>query len=453
MQMAGGVPVLDPLGYPMFKVVTIGRNHLPAPFTATDTEAPRRSYYERITKTLLDSNARSQAMMFNLSRECTLIEFQNNFLKFAESFSIKSLFESVWINGKEWQLVSQPFYTDPTHIPIGTFSNADRSYEKNYANSWQNDHNKLEAAVIVLMKHMINKTARPNISIVEDVRDKASDPFVFYQAIKQALIAGEGSAESIRAKCNAMTGIDFNLGYDFLKVKRLFEDLFLKFKSKNGNVGFTDLEKVKFLTKLYERCDHSAVSNLNDTLKNAILVGNIRTWDQATKIFEDQESELKQEASDMVQAKQLLSHYEKKPSGQIKMYQPTVNALTHEVSQVVKAQTKPKSTVNLAHLTNTDSKQEKASQGFIGICHKCGVQGHTKNCCPKRNYVRDIFQPNQDWDRPRSRSRSRDRRQNDYLYFRRDSYRGRNDDYSYGKYPYPYQRWDDNNDRNSDSRR
>ncbi len=377
--MAGGVPVLDPLGYPMFKVVTIGRNHLPAPFTATDTEAPRRSYYERITKTLLDSNARSQAMMFNLSRECTLIEFQDNFLKFAESFSIKSLFESVWINGKEWQLVSQPFYTDPTHIPIGTFSNADRSYEKNYANSWQNDHNKLEAAVIVLMKHMINKTARPNISIVEDVRDKASDPFVFYQAIKQALIAGEGSPESIRAKCNAMTGIDFNLGYDFLKVKRLFEDLFLKFKSKNGNVGFTDLEKVKFLTKLYERCDHSAVSNLNDTLKNAISVGNIRTWDQATRLFEDQESELKQEASDMVQAKQLLSHYEKKPSGQIKMYQPTVNALTHEVSQVVKAQTKPKSTVNLAHLTNTDSKQEKASQGFIGICHKCGVQGHTKN--------------------------------------------------------------------------
>ena len=164
-------------------------------------------------------------MTFNLSKECTLIElFQDNFLKFAESFSIKSLFESVWINGKEQQLVSQPFYTDPTHIPIGTFSNADRSYEKNYANSWQNDHNKLEAAVIVLMKHMINKTARPNIVfIVEDIKDKATDPFVFYQAIKQALIAGEGSAESIRAKCNSMTGIDFNHGYDFLTVKRLFE--------------------------------------------------------------------------------------------------------------------------------------------------------------------------------------------------------------------------------------
>ena len=96
------------------------------------------------------------------------------------------------------------------------------------------------------MKHMINKSAKPNISIVEDVRDKASDPYEFYQAIKKALIAGEGSAESIRAKCNAMTGIDFNHGHDFLTVKRLFEDLFLKCKYQNGNVGFTDIEKVKF---------------------------------------------------------------------------------------------------------------------------------------------------------------------------------------------------------------
>ena len=85
------------------------------------------------------------------------------------------------------------------------------------------------------------------------------------------------------------------------------------------------------------------------------------------------------------------------------------------MSRVVKGQAKTKSTVNLAHLTNTNSKLEKDSQGFIGICHKCGVQGHTKNSGPERNSVRDIFEPNQDWDRPRSRSRSRDRRQNDYL--------------------------------------
>ena len=84
-------------------------------------------------------------------------------------------------------------------------------------------------------------------------------------------------------------------------------------------------------------------------------MGNIRTWDQATRIFEDQESELKQEASDMVQAKQLLSHYEKKPSGQIKMYQPTVNALTHE-TQLVTAQA-TKSTANLTNNTNFVSNQ------------------------------------------------------------------------------------------------
>ena len=66
--------------------------------------------------------------------------------------------------------------------------------------------------------------------------------------------------------------------------------------------------------KLYDRCGHSSVSNLNETLKNAISVGNIRSWKQATKLFEDQEAKLKQEASDMFQAKQLLLLYEKRPS-------------------------------------------------------------------------------------------------------------------------------------------
>ena len=72
-------PSLDQLGYPMFRVVIIGKNHLPAPFMVRDTEAPRKSYYEKITKALLDSNARSQAMAFTLSRECTLIDFQEFF--------------------------------------------------------------------------------------------------------------------------------------------------------------------------------------------------------------------------------------------------------------------------------------------------------------------------------------------------------------------------------------
>jgi len=120
-----------------------------------------------------------------------------------------------------------------------------------------------------------------------------------------------------------MIGIDFTHSYDFLTVKRHFEDLFLKFKSQNGNIGFSDLEKVEFLTKLYERCDHSAVSSLNETLKNAISVGNIQTWDQATKLFEDQESKLKQRAADMVQAEQLLIQYKKQPSVQLKMYPAT----------------------------------------------------------------------------------------------------------------------------------
>jgi putative sterol carrier protein len=55
------------------------------------------------------------------------------------------------------------------------FSNADRSYERNYANSWRNDQ--LEAAVVVLMKQMINRSAKSNMSIVEDVRDQDANPF------------------------------------------------------------------------------------------------------------------------------------------------------------------------------------------------------------------------------------------------------------------------------------
>jgi len=110
---------------------------------------------------------------------------------------------------------------------------------------------KLEAAVVVLMGQMINRTAKANVSIVEDIRDKDRNTFELYGAIKKAFIAGEGSAESIRAKCNAMVDIDFSHNYDFLTVKRHFEDLFLKFKSQNRNIGFTDLEKFEFLSKLY----------------------------------------------------------------------------------------------------------------------------------------------------------------------------------------------------------
>ena len=45
------------------------------------------------------------------------------------------------------------------------------------------------------------------MSIFEDVRDKDGNPFEFYQSIKKKLTSGEGSAESIRAKCNTMTEV------------------------------------------------------------------------------------------------------------------------------------------------------------------------------------------------------------------------------------------------------
>jgi len=383
MKLLRGVPVINDGGFPIYKTVSLGRSQLPNQWSSEDTNAPKKTHYVRITKSILDTNARNQAMAFNLSRESTLIEFQSSFLKLAESLGIKALFESVWINQKEWPLVTQPFYSEPTHIPMALFSNADRSHERNYANSWKNDHLRLEAAIVVLMKQMINKSAKPNMSIVEDVRDKDSNPFELYQSIKKALTSGEGSAESIRAKCNAMTGIDFSHGYDFLTIKRHFEDLFLKFKSQNGNIGFSDLEKVEFLTKLYERCNHSAVSSLNETLKNAISVGNIQTWDQATKLFEDQESKLKQRAADMIQAEQLLIQYKKQPSEQLKMYPATVNALTHETHQ--KTTQAKKSTVNLASSNTNDFERNIA-------CYNCKQVGHKASACP-RNHIQKSIEP------------------------------------------------------------
>ena len=61
MHMAGGIPVTDPAGFPLYKVVTRGREYLPAPWNIRDTKAPKKSYYDRIIENILDSNARSQA--------------------------------------------------------------------------------------------------------------------------------------------------------------------------------------------------------------------------------------------------------------------------------------------------------------------------------------------------------------------------------------------------------
>ena len=71
------------------------------------------------------------------------------------------------------------------------------------------------------------------------------------------------------------------------------------------------------------------MSSLNETLKNAIAVVNNQTWDQATKLFEDQDSKLKQRAADMIQAEQLLIQYKKQRSEQLKMYPATANGAVY----------------------------------------------------------------------------------------------------------------------------
>ena len=82
MKLLRGVPVINDGGFPIYKTVSLGRSQLPNQWSSEDTNAPKKTHYERITKSILDTNARNQAMAFNLSRECILIEFQDNFLKF-----------------------------------------------------------------------------------------------------------------------------------------------------------------------------------------------------------------------------------------------------------------------------------------------------------------------------------------------------------------------------------
>ena len=67
---------------------------------------------------------------------------------------------------------------------MANFSAADRMDKEDYANSWRSDHIKLEAAVVVLMGQMMNRTAKANVSIDKDIRDKDRNPFELYGAIK-----------------------------------------------------------------------------------------------------------------------------------------------------------------------------------------------------------------------------------------------------------------------------
>jgi len=56
MKLARGVPV-DTEGFPIFKTVSQGRALLPAPWKSEDTDAPKKTHYEMITKAILDTNA------------------------------------------------------------------------------------------------------------------------------------------------------------------------------------------------------------------------------------------------------------------------------------------------------------------------------------------------------------------------------------------------------------
>ena len=265
-------------------------------------------------------------------------------------------------------LLTQHFYKDPTHIPVTIcFSNDKRTKERQYYQSWLADHKRFEAAIIILLSLMIDQTAKSKDSILREVRGKDRNVWEYYQAILDAIVSAEGTADSIRAKCTAMSGADFNNPHwDFLNVKACFEDLFLKFESKNKRIPFTDEEKVYFLTRLYERCGHPAVTQLNETIKNSIQVGSVKTWNEACNLFQTKEEKLQQEASNMIQARQLIAQYNKQPHEHRAMYLSTVNAMNRTVETLLG---KSKSTVNA---TSSMEQDIDVQDSFNGKCYNCG---------------------------------------------------------------------------------
>ena len=282
-----------------------------------------------------------------------------------KSLSIKCFITSVHVKRKPWPIVTQLFYKNPTHIPVAIFSNDKRTKERQYYQNWLADHKRLEAAIIILLSLMIDQTEKSKDSIFREVRGKDRNVWMlYYQAILDAIVSAERTADS---KFTAMSGVDFNNPHwDLLNVKACFEDLFLKFESKNKRIPFTDEEKVYFLTRLYERCGHPAVTQLNETIKNSIQVGSVKTWNEACNLFQTKEEKLQQEASNMIQARQLIAQYDKQPHELRAMYLPSVNAMNRTVETLLG---KSKSTVNA---TSSMEQDIDVQDSFNGKCYNCG---------------------------------------------------------------------------------
>jgi hypothetical protein len=266
-----------------------------------------------------------------------------------QPIGVFSLIDSVTVNGVDWPLVTIPFYSNPVAIPIvigDGFGANSRNTERTRCEESAMRLDLLDSAVKGLIWQTIKSNGDEKESMMNYLHGKDQTAWDLMQAIQLCLTEAEGTADSIRAKCQTMAGVDFkDTVWLVSKIKSMFEELFLKYQ-RLTRTGFTNTEKVKFLTTLYERNPHEEILQLNRSLKNAIQIGTLKTWNEVCDLFEEKEKELIADAEKFKQMKQALQLHEKKTLDHSVMYLPGANSTSHALNTAQQRTNDPKSVAN-----------------------------------------------------------------------------------------------------------
>ena len=142
-----------------------------------------------------------------------------------QAAGVFSFIESYWLNGTKYPVVTEPLYLPVAdHITFGDFSNANRTSERSHFDEFYNLHHQLEKGVIVLLDQMIDTGANPDSCMKTMLRGKATSAWDFYPSIEKAIIDAEGTADSIRLKCQVMAGVDLSK-WSIKHVQKAFDEL------------------------------------------------------------------------------------------------------------------------------------------------------------------------------------------------------------------------------------
>ena len=71
---------------------------------------------------------------------------------------------------------------------------------------------------------MIDTGANPDSCMKTTLRGKATSAWDFYQSIEKAIVDAEGTADSIRLKCQVMAGVDLSK-WSIKHVQKAFDEL------------------------------------------------------------------------------------------------------------------------------------------------------------------------------------------------------------------------------------